>query len=44
VEGTPEEELAVLCATYEKGSNATRELLRSVATLAILEQLSGRNP
>jgi hypothetical protein len=43
VEGTPEEEIAVLCATYEKGSNATRELLRAVATVAILERLPGRN-
>jgi hypothetical protein len=35
---TPEHELRVLCRTYERGDHATRELLRRVAMLAILER------
>ena len=35
---TPEDELRVLCRTYERGDDAARELLRRVAMLAILER------
>lgn len=41
-DGTSEEEIAVLRATYEQGEPATRELMRRVATVAILEALSGK--
>jgi hypothetical protein len=41
VNGTPDDELAVLRYTYERGDDATRELLRRVATVAILEQMRG---
>lgn len=39
LDGTPEQELAVLCRTYEKADDAMRELMRRVATVAILEEL-----
>lgn len=39
VEGTAEEDIAVLKETYENADNAMRELMRRVATVAILEQL-----
>jgi hypothetical protein len=35
------EELRVLCSTYEQGDDSERELLRRMATLAILERLHG---
>lgn len=44
VDGTPEEEVAVLCETYERADEATRELLRRVAMVAILEQLQAQEP
>lgn len=39
IEGTPDEDLAVLQETYEAADAAMRELMRRVATVAILEQL-----
>lgn len=36
---TPESELAILCDTYEAGDAATRELLRRMATVTILERM-----
>lgn len=39
VEGTAEDDIAVLKETYENADNAMRELMRRVATVAILEQL-----
>jgi hypothetical protein len=41
VEGTSEEDVAVLRETYENADEAMRELMRRVATVAILEQLRG---
>lgn len=38
---TPEGEIAILCETFEKGDHATRELLRRMATVTILERMSG---
>lgn len=38
---TPEEEVAVLRKTYEKADDAMRELMRRVATVAILERMRG---
>ena len=37
---TPDEEIAVLCNTYEQGDQAARELLRRMATVSILERMS----
>jgi hypothetical protein len=39
VESTPEEEIAVLRQTYERADAETREFMRRVATVAILEQM-----
>jgi hypothetical protein len=39
VEGTAEEDIAVLKETYDNADDAMRELMRRVATVAILEQL-----
>ncbi len=39
VDGTAEEDVAVLKETYENADEAMRELMRRVATVAILEQL-----
>ena len=39
VDGTAEEDVAVLKDTYESADDAMRELMRRVATVAILEQL-----
>lgn len=39
IDTTTDEELAVLRYTYERGDDATRELMRRVATVAILEQM-----
>lgn len=39
VDGTAEEDIAVLKETYEHADEAMRELMRRVATVAILEQL-----
>ena len=36
---TPEEDLAVLCRTFEGADHATRELLRRMATVTILERM-----
>lgn len=36
---TPEEELKVLCASYEQSDHAARELLRRIATVSILERM-----
>lgn len=41
VDGTSEEEIAVLEQTYDGADDAMRELMRRVATVAILEQLRG---
>lgn len=41
VEGTSDEEIAVLEQTYDGSDDATREFMRCVATVAILEQLRG---
>ena len=40
-DGTPEEEIAVLRRDYERGNDEMRELIRAVATVAILEQMRG---
>lgn len=37
-----EDDIRKLCATYEKGDEGTREFLRHVATLAILERIRPR--
>jgi len=39
IEGTSEDELTVLCRTYQFADDLMRELLRRVATVAILEEL-----
>lgn len=39
VDGTAEEDIAVLKETYENADESMRELMRRVATVAILEQL-----
>lgn len=39
VDGTPEEEIDVLRETYEQADEDMRELMRRVATVAVLEQL-----
>jgi hypothetical protein len=39
VDGTPEEEIDVLRETYEQADDEMRELMRRVATVAVLEQL-----
>ena len=39
VDGTPDEDVAVLKETYEHADDAMRELMRRVATVAILEHL-----
>lgn len=39
VEGTPEEEIVTLRRDYERADEQTRELMRAVATVAILEQM-----
>lgn len=36
---TPEEELKILCDTFERGDDADRELLRRMATVTILERM-----
>jgi hypothetical protein len=41
VNDIPADELRVLCRTYEEGDASERELLRKMATLAILERLHG---
>ena len=41
VDGTPDEEIAVLKRTYEGADDDMRELMRRVATVAILERLRG---
>lgn len=41
IDGTSEEDVAVLKETYENADEAMRELMRRVATVAILEQLRG---
>lgn len=38
---TSEDEIAILCETFEKGDQATRELLRRMATVTILERMRG---
>lgn len=40
-DGTAEEEIDLLRKTYERAGDATRELMRRMATVAILEQLRG---
>jgi hypothetical protein len=42
VDGTPEEEIAVLRQTYETSDESMRELLRRVATVAIVSQMRER--
>lgn len=39
IDGTSEEDIAVLQETYDSADDAMRELMRRVATVAILEQL-----
>jgi len=39
LEGTPEEEIAILRRDYERADEQTRELMRAVATVAILEAM-----
>jgi hypothetical protein len=39
VDGTPDEEIAVLKRTYDRADDAMREFMRRVATVTILEQL-----
>ena len=39
LEGTPEDEVEMLCQTYRDADQATRELMRRMATLAILERM-----
>jgi len=41
VDDTPRDDLRILCRTYQQGDDATRELMRRMATLAILERLQG---
>ena len=41
LETTPDEEVAILKRSYESADNATREFMRQVAMLAILEQMRG---
>lgn len=38
---TSEDEIAILCETFEKGDHPTRELLRRMATVTILERIRG---
>lgn len=38
---TSEDEIAILCETFEKGDLSTRELLRRMATVTILERMRG---
>ena len=38
-DGTPEEEIAILRRDYERADEDTREMMRAVATVAILEQM-----
>ena len=38
---TPEDEIRLLCRTYQEGNHDTRELLRRMATVAVLERLKG---
>jgi hypothetical protein len=42
VDGTPEEEIAVLRQTYETSDESMRDLLRRVATVAIVSQMRER--
>ena len=42
IDGTPEEEIAVLRQTYETSDESMRELLRRVATVAIVSQMRDR--
>ena len=39
VEGTPDEEMAILRRSYERADTETREFMRQVAMLTILEQM-----
>lgn len=39
IDDTSKDDIRILCRTYEKGDDATRELLRRMATLAILDRL-----
>ena len=39
VEGTPDEEMAILRRSYERADSDTREFMRQVAMLTILEQM-----
>jgi hypothetical protein len=41
VETTPDEEVAILKRSYESADNGTRDFMRQVAMLAILEQMRG---
>lgn len=41
IDDIPADELRVLCVTYEESDDAQRELLRRMATLAILERMHG---
>jgi hypothetical protein len=41
IETTPDEEVAILKRSYESADNATRDFMRQVAMLAILEQMRG---
>lgn len=36
---TPDQEIAVLCETYEAADEATREMLRRIATVTLLERM-----
>lgn len=36
---TPDQEVAILCETYETADEATRELLRRIATVTLLERM-----
>jgi hypothetical protein len=40
---TPEDDIALLCATYERGDDALRDYLRGCAMVAILERLRSGN-
>ena len=42
VADTPEEDLRILRRTYERADAPTRELMRRLATVAILERMAGR--
>ena len=41
IDSTPEEEIAILRRSYERADNETRDFMRRVAMLSILEQMRG---